>query len=120
MGHRVRGHEPRHRPRENGRPYAPSKITKEFTRLAREAGLRQVRLHDLRHEATALMLAAGIPVEVVSKRLGHSSIAITHGTYSHLLDGVGRNAAEAAMALAPRAPHPPINTTQSRLMTGQT
>ena len=48
------------------------------------------------------MLAAGVPLAVVSKRLGHSSIAITSDTYSHLLEGVGRQAAERAAALVPR------------------
>ena len=88
---------------ENGRAYDPARITKVFTQLARQAGVRPVRLHDLRHGAASLMLSAGIPVEIVSKRLGHASIAITLDTYSHLLEGVGRHAAEAAAALVPRA-----------------
>ena len=91
---------------ENGSPYDPAKVTKTFTTLAREAGLRQVRLHDLRHGAASLMLPAGIPVGVVSKRLGHSSITLTNDTYQHLLEGVGRHAAEAAAALVPRRPQP--------------
>jgi hypothetical protein len=87
---------------ENGRPYDPSTITKEFKRLSRDAELRHVKLHGLRHGSASLMLAAGIPIEIVSKRLGHSSFAITHSTYSDLLEGVGRHAAEAAMGLVPR------------------
>jgi integrase len=51
----------------------------------------------------SLMLAAGAPMAVVSERLGHSTITITSDTYSHLLDGVGRDAAERANALVPRA-----------------
>jgi integrase len=43
------------------------------------------------------------PLPLVSKRLGHSSIAITADTYQHLLEGVGREAAERAAALNPRA-----------------
>jgi hypothetical protein len=43
----------------------------------------------------------------VSKLLGHSSIAITADTYSHLLAGVGREAAERASALVPRAAREP-------------
>ena len=49
------------------------------------------------------MLAAGVPMAVVSKRLGHSTIALTSDTYSHLLEGVGRDAAERPAALVPRA-----------------
>ncbi|MGH3883793.1 MAG: hypothetical protein ACRDRC_10375 [Pseudonocardiaceae bacterium] len=47
-------------------------------------------------------LAVGIDIGLVSNILGHSSIAITADTYSHLLDGVGREAAERAAALVPR------------------
>ena len=47
------------------------------------------------------MLAAGVHLAVVSKMLGHSSITITADTYAHLLEGVGRQAAEAAEALIP-------------------
>ena len=70
--------------------------------LAAKAGLRRIRLHDLRHGAASLRLAAGVPIEVISKILGHSSIALTADTYSHLLKGVARQAAEAASALVPR------------------
>jgi len=48
------------------------------------------------------MLTAGVEMAVVSKRLGHSGIRVTSDTYSHLLEGVGRQAAEAAAALIPR------------------
>ena len=66
--------------------------------------LGRVRLHDLRHGHASLMLAARVPIEIVSKRLGHSSIGITADTYSHLLKDVGRGAAESASALVPRKP----------------
>jgi integrase len=88
--------------RENGEPLHPETVTKRFTKLAAAAGLRPVRLHDLRHGQASLMLAAGVPLAVVSKRLGHSSVSITSDTYSHLLEGVGREAAERAAALVPR------------------
>lgn len=88
--------------REDGNPLALDAVTKRFGVLVREAGLRPVRLHDLRHGAASLMLAAGVDLALVSKRLGHSSIAITADTYSHLLEGVGRQAAEMAAALVPR------------------
>lgn len=88
--------------REDGTAYHPERVTKAFRRLTLAAGLRPVRLHDLRHGQASLMLAAGVPLAVVSKRLGHSSIAITSDTYSHLLKGVGRAAADAAAALVPR------------------
>ena len=81
----------------------PEHVSEQFRTLTAIAGLRPVRLHDLRHGQASLMLAAGVPMAVVSKRLGHSSISITSDTYSHLLEGVGHEAAAAAAALVPRA-----------------
>lgn len=90
--------------REDGSDLLPSAVTHLFLRLARQAGLRQVRLHDLRHGAASLMLSRGVNVAVVSKVLGHSSVSITADIYSHLLPGVGRTAAEAMeAAVRPRA-----------------
>lgn len=90
--------------REDGTDLLPSAVTHLFLRLAREAGLRPVRLHDLRHGAASLMLAQDVPLAVVSKVLGHSSVGITADIYSHMLPGVGRKAAEAmAAAVRPRA-----------------
>jgi integrase len=88
--------------REDGSYLKPEVVSKTFQALVAEAGLRRVRLHDLRHGQASIMLAAGVDMTVVSKRLGHSGIRITSDTYTHLLDGVGRQAAEAAAALVPR------------------
>ncbi len=87
---------------EDGGELRPDYVTRRFGRLARSAGLRVVRLHDLRHGSASLQIAAGVPLVVISKRLGHSSTAVTSDVYGHLLDGVGRQAAEAAAALVPR------------------
>lgn len=55
---------------------------------------------------TEVDVAANVPLVVVSKRLGHSGIALTADTYSHLLKGVDRQAAEGAAALLPcQFPH---------------
>lgn len=75
--------------REDGSPLAPDQVTKVLGELVRAAGLRPIRVHDLRHGQASLLLAAGVPIAVVSKMLGHSSIAITAHTYSHLLEGDG-------------------------------
>ena len=90
--------------REDGNPLAPETVTKRFRELVDEAELRPVRFHDLRHGRASLLLAADVDIALVSKMLGHSSIAITADTYSHLLGNVGRDAAEAADALIPRRP----------------
>jgi integrase len=46
--------------------------------------------HDLRHTAGTLMLRRGVPIEVVSKTLGHSDIALTYSVYRHVLDSEKR------------------------------
>lgn len=89
-----------------GSPLRPSQVTKTMQSIASAAGLPRKRLHDLRHGSASLQLAAGVSMTIVSKRLGHSSITITADTYSHLLEGVGRAAAEASAALVPRASVP--------------
>jgi integrase len=66
--------------REDGSDLHAELVTKTFARLVKSSGLRRVRLNDLRHGAASLMLAGGVDVAVVSKRVGHSSIAITSDT----------------------------------------
>lgn len=57
----------------------------------------RIRLHDLRHTHASLLLAAGEQVKVVSERLGHASVAITHDIYEHVMPG---RQAEAAARFA--------------------
>lgn len=90
-------------PRPDGVPLHPDRLSDRFAELIDESGLRRVRLHDLRHGQASLMLAAGVDIVVVSKRLGHSSVAITSDTYTHLLPGVGSEAAARAWSLVPRS-----------------
>jgi integrase len=54
--------------------------------MAEKAGLGRVRVHDLRHTWASLALSRGIPLEVVSERLGHANFNITLGIYRHLLE----------------------------------
>ena len=66
---------------ENGRPYDPGKITKISRPWRRRpACVTSDFTTCVGHGAASLMLAAGIPVGVVSKRLGHSSISLTNDT----------------------------------------
>ncbi len=74
-------------------------MTKEFIRLAKAAGLPPIRLHDLRHRYASSALATGVPIEVLSKRLGRSRISITQDVYVPTNERQDREAAD----LAPRA-----------------
>ena len=56
-------------------------------------GFGDLRLHDLRHIHTTLMLSQGVNLKVTSERLGHSTIAITADLYSHVLPTIQEEAA---------------------------
>lgn len=105
--------------REDGMPIVLDTVTKRFRELAKEAGVRLVRFHDLRHGAASLRLATGTDIAVVSKVLGHSSVAITSDTYSHLLAGVGKASAERANGLVPRAQRDQSVTTDEETAAGE-
>jgi integrase len=78
-----------------GTPPNSGYITRAFKRALDRAELpRSIRFHDLRHFAGSLMLSAGIHPKVASERLGHASVAITLDLYSHVLEGLDRDAAD--------------------------
>lgn len=81
----------------DGRGLHPDHVMVVFRRLVAAAGLPAIRLHDLRHTAATLALAAGVHPKVVQERLGHSGIGITLDTYSHVVQGMQ---AEAALKVA--------------------
>lgn len=77
-----------------GTPIDPDNFAKQFVRLCKGAGLGHWHPHEARHSAASVMLAQGVPLEVVSEVLGHSSIYITKDVYGHLVEGAKRDAAE--------------------------
>ncbi len=85
---------------EVGRPIEASNlIRRSFLPLLEHAGLARIRFHDLRHTAASLLLGRGIHPKIVSEMLGHSTIAITLDTYSHVIPTMQRQAAEAMDAI---------------------
>jgi integrase len=68
-------------------------VSRDWRKIAKDAGVEGARLHDLRHAHASVMLKAGIAAKVVSERLGHSRIGITLDTYSHVLPGLQDDAA---------------------------
>lgn len=79
---------------EVGGPLVPQRMTHRFRRLVRRVDVPTIRLHALRHTHATLLLGAGIPIKVVSERLGHATIALTLDTYAHVLPAMDREAAE--------------------------
>lgn len=68
-----------------GTPINPTSIKRNLGLILKAAGVPAITTHDLRHIAATRMLAAGVPVAIVSQKLGHSSVAITTDIYSHFI-----------------------------------
>ncbi|MFC9097617.1 tyrosine-type recombinase/integrase [Streptomyces sp. NPDC057072] len=75
-----------------GRPIEPRNVYRSFTRVAGNAGLRVIRLHDARHGCATLLTAAGVAPRVVMEILGHSQIAVTMNVYAHVVQDTQREA----------------------------
>jgi len=81
---------------ESGGIINPSNLrNRSFARLLKRAGLPKIRFHDLRHTCATLLLSRNVNPKIVSEMLGHSSIAITLDTYSHVLPTMQENAVRA-------------------------
>jgi integrase len=74
-------------------PWRPDTTSHRFTRLAREAGLEGVRLHDLRHFVATQLLGAGVNVRTAAARLGHLSPDMTLRVYADALAAPDQQAA---------------------------
>lgn len=81
--------------RPDGEPIHPDYVSQCFDRHLAKSSLPRIRLHDLRHTHATILLKAGVPVKVVSERLGHSSPAFTMTVYQHVLPGMQAEAARA-------------------------
>jgi integrase len=83
-----------------GRHQHPERFSRRFSeqlgRCCRQLGEGAppaIRVHDLRHSHASLLLAAGVPVKVVSERLGHATVTITMEIYQHVMPGMQAEAA---------------------------
>lgn len=84
---------------EDGCPIHPQSFSQAFGRAVEQAGLRRLRLHDLRHTHATIAVKAGVPVKVISERLGHESPAFTLKQYAHVMPGMQAEAAELIAAV---------------------
>jgi integrase len=69
----------------NGAYYSPDRVGARVKELLVKTGLRGFSLHSLRHSHASVMLSEGVPLPVVSERLGHADQNITLSIYSHCL-----------------------------------
>jgi integrase len=77
-----------------GTPLDPRNVAKRFSSACTKAKIGKWHPHELRHTAASLMLANGVPLQVVSDILGHASIRITSDVYGHVLAPQRQEAAE--------------------------
>ena len=81
---------------ERGSIINPSNLrNRSFVPLLRKADLPRITFHDLRHTCASLLFQRNIYPKFVQELLGHASVAITLDTYSHMLPGMGSEAADA-------------------------
>jgi integrase len=78
-----------------GQPLSRTNVSHYFGLLQQRAGVPHHRLYDSRHTAASLLLAQGVSPRVVMEVLGHSSFALTMDTYTHVMEPLMRDAAEA-------------------------
>lgn len=92
--------------RPDGIPLRPDRVTAEFKQHVAVCGLPPCPLHDTRHGACSLMLAGGVPIEIVQMILGHSSPEVTRRFYAHLMRSkTAAQVEEASKLLTHHRPH---------------
>jgi integrase len=80
--------------RDDGSALNPATLTRAFRWIVDRSDLPRIRLHDLRHTHASIAVKAGVPIGVVSERLGHASPEFTLHRYSHVMPGMQREAAD--------------------------
>lgn len=66
-------------------PLPPTNIDRVLAKSAAAAGVKRIRIHDLRHSCASLLIHKGVSIVAVSRHLGHSTVEQTLNTYSHML-----------------------------------
>ncbi|MBT3167848.1 site-specific integrase [Streptomyces sp. Vc74B-19] len=79
---------------QTGRVIDPRSLNRMLTILCRDANVRRVRVHDLRHTCASLLLSRGVDARTIMETLGHSTITMTLDTYAHVMDTTLRAAAD--------------------------
>jgi len=74
-------------------PYSGRLLRKHMALWADKAGLPYITLHGLRHSHVSYLISLGVPITVISRRIGHKSPKITLDTYSHMYEQGARDVA---------------------------
>jgi integrase len=78
-----------------GSPMSPDNLSRDWRRVTASRKLPSVRFHALRHTHASALIASGLDVLTISRRLGHASAAVTLAIYGHLFRNTDREAADA-------------------------
>lgn len=96
--------------------FAKSTLNKNLDDYAKIAGVKRIRVHDLRHSHASLLIEMEKPILLISERLGHETVDTTWNTYAHLYPHKGKELADALQELeeelekANNDSEPPKNT----------
>jgi integrase len=82
----------------DGSHYPPDKLSRDWGNVVRDRRLPRIMFHALRHSHASALIAAGLDVVTISRRLGHGSPAITLSVYAHAFGETDRAAADAIEA----------------------
>jgi integrase len=80
-------------PNRDGEPVEPGTVSDALKVALDPAGWPRIRVHDLRHTTATVLLEAGVHPKLVQHLLGHSTVALTLNTYSHITPSLSGEAA---------------------------
>ena len=83
--------------------YHPDSVVNIHKKILKDAGLKHLRFHDLRHTFATLALQNGVDVKTVSTMLGHYSAGFTLDTYAHVTTDAQLKAAQTMGNILSRA-----------------
>lgn len=78
----------------DGKALSPNAISKAWSAAMQSIGMPAVTLHSLRHVHASMLIASGMDILTISRRLGHSTPTVTLGVYGHLIHGADDRAAD--------------------------
>ncbi len=78
---------------------SPDNLSRDWCRISAATKLPRVSFHALRHTHVSMLIAAGVDILTISRRLGHGKPSVTLDTYGHLIKGTDRAAAEAIASM---------------------
>ncbi|GMA63771.1 site-specific integrase [Alicyclobacillus fastidiosus] len=77
-----------------GTPIFRSNVTKAYNEIVEKAGLKRIRIHDIRHTHASLLLEQGESIKVVQERIGHEKADVLLNRYAHVLPRMQRKAVD--------------------------